>query len=208
MLREEAVQKFETHLSEIVSYHSSVPFLLAIPPINYQTPPKLSLLSPNKSKEERQGIEIELQTIQSLWKQRLYGKIRRITEKLYSSHPEYAHISYHLGMSEIHVGKEDLGLKHLQEALEQDWQPERVTPDMQEVIKKICDKFKNAICVDVDKRFKEIAIYKENPGKELFIDYCHPTKELGTNEIAYVFLKALRNHFGIKDNSKSKNDDQ
>ena len=56
--------------------------------------------------------------------------------KLYSSHPEYAHISYHLGMSEIRVGKEDLGLKHLQEALEQDWQPERVTPDMQEVIKK------------------------------------------------------------------------
>ena len=55
-------------------------------------------------------------------------------------------------MSEIRVGKEDLGLKHLQEALEQDWQPERVTPDMQEVIKKICAKFENAICVDVDKR--------------------------------------------------------
>ena len=53
MLRDEVVQNFEQNLSEIVSSHNSIPFFLTVPP-NYQTPPKLSLLSPNKSKEEQQ----------------------------------------------------------------------------------------------------------------------------------------------------------
>ncbi len=209
MLRDEAIQNFEKNLSQIVTSHKKTPFFLAIPPINYQTPPNLSLLSPIKSKDELRNIEKELQSINLLWKQRLYGKIRKIAERLYSAHPEYALINYHLGMSEIRVGKEDLGLKHLQDALEQDWQPERVTPDLQKVLMKICAKYENAICVNVDKRFKELAVFEGIPGRELFVDYCHPTKELGTNEIASVFLRTLIQYdLGIKNDNQPQDNDQ
>ena len=74
---------------------------------------------------------------------------------------------------------------------------------------KICAKYENAICVNVDKRFKELAVFEGIPGRELFVDYCHPTKELGTNEIASVFLRTLIQYdLGIKNDNQPQDNDQ
>jgi hypothetical protein len=205
-LRQVAKNNFKKNLTEIVTAHSRTPFFIAIPPINYQSPPKLSLPNQSKTTEEKTLLQKDLIELQDLWEKRLYGKIRRKSEQLNVLHPEYALINYHLGMSAIRVGKEDIGKKHLELALEQDWQLERITPDLQLTLHEICSTHSNAICVDVDNKYKEIASIPSLPGNDLFVDYCHPTKKRGTDAIASEFLRVILQHqFGIKYNPQPHN---
>ena len=204
ILRSTAKRNLQQNISNAITQYPQIPFFIAIPPINYQVPPKRSFISPQKSNIDQNNLSEHISTLQTLWNKRMYGKVRQLSLQLQQEHPEYALLNYFLGIAEIKVGQEELGTKHVKIALEQDWQPERVTPDLQDILRETCTLYDNAYCVDINVLFEEYISKNGFFTESLFVDYCHPSKTIGTDIIAKAYLDILLRHdFGIKDNHQS-----
>ena len=204
ILRSTAKRNLQQNISNAITQYPQIPFFIAIPPINYQVPPKRSFISPQKSNIDPNTISEHINMLETLWNKRMYGKVRQLASQLQQEYPEYALFNYFLGIAEIKVGQEELGTKHVQLALEQDWQPERITPDLQNILRETCSLYDNAYCVDINVLFEEYISKHGFFTESLFVDYCHPSKTIGTDIIAKAYLDILLRHdFGIKDNHQS-----
>ena len=96
---------------------------------------------------------------------------------------------YSLGMQELQHNPEE-ARRNLEKALELDQFSQRITIDMQKDLRSICQQNSDIYCIDLDRIFRE----KSPQGiarDDLFHDFCHPTKEKGTNLIVDSLLPVL-----------------
>lgn len=191
------VETFEDHLKRVVSIASAegVQVWLAVPPINLLDPPNRSFHAPWLTRDERDQVRALAAPIREAREREDWATVISLAELALSVDPGYAELHYRLGMALKEVGRIEEARVHLRMAAEWDYLGDRITPSLQDAVWAVCSDQATVECVDVEAEFNRAAELGL-PGADLFVDFCHPTREEGTDLIARAFFRSITDQGG------------
>ena len=174
------LQQFQDHLQRSIDLASQqrLKVFLAIPPINLLEPPADQTWNTQLPPETESQLQQRLQDDSIDWKQ------------LTILDPTFALASHQYG-KELIDNENALGLEYLQRSVSQDLLSKRITPELQLVIRNLCNDNPTIHCIDISAAFKQ-NLNEKLADDDLFEDFCHPTFDKGTTLIADQFIQAMQ----------------
>jgi len=115
---------------------------------------------------------------------------RRDLDRALALDPTAASANYLSGKLDLAQGKLASARKRFQLAVDRDYFGDRITSHMEGVLRQLCQTNKEITCVDVKAAFTR-ASSRGIPGKDLFVDFCHPTFDKGVQLIADTLAPAI-----------------
>lgn len=189
-LYQRTVDAFADSLDQVVGLteDAGIPVWIAVPPVHLRHPPTLGLPHPSLTDAQRRQLDQALSRARSA---EAAAQAVEILEPALSLDPSHAELRYLLGMALLELEGPTEALPHLQAAVDLDWQGDRVTSELQQVVRDLCREHPVAVrCVDLDAAFRAEAP-QGIPGDTLFVDFCHPTWELGVDAITRGFAQPV-----------------
>ncbi len=177
----QAERRFKDHLTNSIKAIGELPLWLVVPPINLQHSPKLSFLAPDLDEQQKAELEQGLTEAKEALIFHRYGKARRAGLAIIELDPTFADGHYIYGMALLGQSRREEARAAFLKAVSYDWLPDRITPQLQQVVREVCAEHPKVECVDLDMVFNSHA--SGVPGSELFVDFCHPTFKLGVDLI-------------------------
>ena len=173
--------RFQENLRQTITsaLRNDIDVFLAIPPINLLVPPSEQDWNSGLSQEKEQQLQEVLRQQPVNW------------ERALALDPSFALASYRLGMQLYQDGRLEDSRRHLRNAVSQDLLSQRITPELQQALLELCASFSSIHCIRVDQAFQNAAV-DGIPDSTLFVDFCHPTANLGTALIANSFAAEIK----------------
>jgi len=191
-LYREALHSFHASLEQVLDMaeQAAVPVWIAIPPLNYQKAPSRSLFLKKLDEHQRTDLVTALARAVELAGTGSQADAKDALDDILELDPTHARASFLRGMIALEDGDSEQAKDLLQAAADWDYSGGRVTSHMRQTIEQLCEDHSGAVCVDVHGAFLDRAA-AGLPGPDLFVDFCHPTYELGTQIIAESFADLI-----------------
>lgn len=168
-----------------LAYKMKIPLILATIPSNLHAEPFVTIYS---SIDRKTFMDYILRIKEFINTQRYYDAIMLIDDVL-NREPKAALLYYLKGTVLEKTGKYDEAKENYKKARDLDSFPHRAVSGINNSIREIANKYPRVYCFDAELYF-ELNSLCGIPGKDLFIDHCHPNRK-GHELIAEGLLKIV-----------------
>lgn len=186
------VTALRENLEEVfdLSQRSGVAMVLGIPALNLMYPPRTPHHWPTLPDDDQREEELK-DRLAAARDAGDWPAVLALSTAELERDPTHAGYHYLAGIAHLQLGATALARAHLEAAVTWDYNSPRISPVLQEALRGFCAAHEAVICVDLEVAF-QAASPAGIPGKELFVDFCHPTFEAGTDLVADSFLAAMQ----------------
>ena len=188
----DTLRQFQRNLEVVLDLarDRDLPVWLAVPTVNAQVPPRFPMFRADLPPRRRDELGHALTVVERLVGEGDLAAAKAANDAVLEEDPTHAGACYNAGMFALAEGDLPRARMLLQAAIDRDFIGTRLTSHLQGVLRGLCRDRPEVRCVDVQAAF-EARAGGEPPGNELFVDFCHPTFELGVQMIAETFAEAV-----------------
>ncbi len=189
----EALRTFRQNLERVLkmSRSAGIKVYLVLPAVNYRGAPMLTRPRIKLGGEDRRRRFNLVSSAESFWDKKRPTEARRDVEAALALDPTAADANHLAGMMDLAQGKLERARRRLQLAVDRDFQGGRITSHMDGVLRQLCTEHEELTCVDARGLFTK-ASKSGVPGKDLFVDFCHPTFKKGVQLIADALARVVK----------------
>lgn len=187
------VRGFRDNLRRVLALarEHHVKVYLALPAVNYHTPPVYPLPHAGLDEHSRWRQHEALMQLRPAWSKGPDRTTAATVEQTLALDASHARINHMAGTLDLLQGRKERARKRLQLAVDRDYMGNRITSQLEGVLRQLCREQPTVTCVDVKAAFARAAA-GGLPGKELLVDYCHPTLDRGVQLIADTLAAAIK----------------
>ena len=189
----EAVRTFARNLERVldVCRGAGIKVYLVLPAVNLRGAPMLTRPRVALGAEERRRRWNLVASAEGFWEKKKPAEARRDVEAALALDPTAADANHLAGLMDLAQGKLKSARRRLQLAVDRDYQGGRVTSHMEGALRQLCKLHPEIACVDAKAVFTR-ASKSGVPGKDLFVDFCHPTFDKGVQLIADELARVVK----------------
>lgn len=188
----DAVRVFASKMRQVLamSRAAGIKVYLVFPAVNYLHAPNLTRARADLGGQDRRQQEQLVRSAEGNLAKKRTVEARRDLDRALALDPTAADANYLAGTLDLAQGKLASARKRLQLAVDRDYFGDRITSHMEGVLRQLCQDNKEITCLDVKAAFTK-ASSRGIPGKDLFVDFCHPTFDKGVQLIADTLASAI-----------------